>query len=217
MKKVALLLAGCGVYDGSEIYESVLTMLSLENHDASYQCFAPDIEQMHVINHLSGEVAEGERRNVLVESARLARGRVKNLNEANIADFDAVIVPGGFGVAKNLSDFAVNGAEMNVLPEVLSFIQAMHGAAKPVGLICIAPTMAARIFGSGVKCTIGSDADTAAAITAMGGNHQVCAVDEVCIDKDMKLVTTPAYMVAGSIAEAARGINRCVREVLSLA
>ncbi|WP_373091851.1 isoprenoid biosynthesis glyoxalase ElbB [Zhongshania sp.] len=217
MKKVALLLAGCGVYDGSEIYESVLTMLSLENHDASYQCFAPDIEQMHVINHLSGEVAEGECRNVLVESARLARGRVKNLNEASIADFDAVIVPGGFGVAKNLSDFAVNGTDMSVLPEVLSFIQAMHGAAKPVGLICIAPTMAVRIFGSGVKCTIGCDADTAAAITAMGGNHQVCAVDEVCIDKDMKLVTTPAYMVAGSIAEAARGINRCVREVLSLA
>ncbi len=217
MKNVALILAGCGVYDGSEIYESVLTMLSLENHEASYQCFAPDLEQMHVVNHLSGEVAEGERRNVLVESARLARGRIKNLSEARVADFDAVIVPGGFGVAKNLSDFAVKGAEMCVQPEVLNFIQAVHKANKPVGLICIAPTMAAKIFGPGVKCTIGSDVDTSAAITAMGGNHQACAVDEVCIDEDLKLVTTPAYMLAGSIAEAARGINRCVREVLNMA
>ncbi len=217
MKNVALILAGCGVYDGSEIYESVLTMLSLENHEASYQCFAPDLEQMHVVNHLSGEVAEGERRNVLVESARLARGRIKNLSEASAADFDAVIVPGGFGVAKNLSDFAVKGAEMCVQPEVLNFIQAVHKANKPVGLICIAPTMAAKIFGAGVKCTIGSDVDTSAAITAMGGNHQACAVDEVCIDEDLKLVTTPAYMLAGSIAEAARGINRCVREVLNMA
>ena len=217
MKKVALILAGCGVYDGSEIYESVLAMLSLENHEASYQCFAPDIEQMHVINHLSGEVAQGESRNVLVESARLARGRVKNLSDAKVADFDAVIVPGGFGVAKNLSDFAVKGAEMSVLPEVLHFIQAMHQAAKPVGLICIAPTMAAKIFGPGVKCTIGNDEDTAAAMTAMGASHQARAVEEVCIDEVMKLVTTPAYMLAGSIAEAARGINRCVREVLNLA
>ncbi len=217
MKNVALILAGCGVYDGSEIYESVLTMLSLENHEAGYQCFAPDLEQMHVVNHLSGEVAEGERRNVLVESARLARGRIKNLSEARVADFDAVIVPGGFGVAKNLSDFAVKGAEMCVQPEVLNFIQAVHKANKPVGLICIAPTMAAKIFGPGVKCTIGSDVDTSAAITAMGGNHQACAVDEVCIDEDLKLVTTPAYMLAGSIAEAARGINRCVREVLNMA
>lgn len=217
MKKVALILAGCGVYDGSEIYESVLTMLSLENHDASYQCFAPDIDQLHVVNHLSGEVVEGERRNVLVESARLARGRVKDLSEAKVADFDALIVPGGFGVAKNLSDFAVKGADMNVQPEVLSFIRAVHAAAKPVGLICIAPTMAAKIFGPGVKCTIGSDADTAAAITAMGGSHQACAVEEVCIDEGNKLVTTPAYMLAGSIAEAARGINRCVREVLNMA
>ncbi|MBQ0794769.1 isoprenoid biosynthesis glyoxalase ElbB [Zhongshania sp.] len=217
MKKVALILSGCGVYDGSEIYESVLTMLSLENHGASYQCFAPNIEQLHVINHLVGEVAEGESRNVLVEAARLARGEVKDLADALPADFDAVIVPGGFGAAKNLSDFAVNGADMTVQKDVLQFVQAMHKAGKPTGLICIAPTMAARIFGDGVKCTVGSDADVAAAINNMGGLHQNCLVDEVCIDETMKLVTTPAYMLAGSIAEAAKGINRCVREVLNMA
>ncbi|MFT6551030.1 MAG: enhancing lycopene biosynthesis protein 2 [Zhongshania marina] len=217
MKKVALILSGCGVYDGSEIYESVLTMLSLENHGASYQCFAPNIEQLHVINHLAGEVAEGESRNVLVESARLARGEVKDLAQAQAADFDAVIVPGGFGAAKNLSDFAVNGAQMSVQKDVLQFVQAMHKAGKPTGLICIAPTMAARIFGDGVKCTVGNDADVATAINNMGALHQTCLVDEVCIDEAMKLVTTPAYMLAGSIAEAAKGINRCVREVLNMA
>lgn len=217
MKKVALILSGCGVYDGSEIYESVLTMLSLENHGASYQCFAPNIEQLHVINHLAGEVAEGESRNVLVESARLARGEVKDLAQAQAADFDAVIVPGGFGAAKNLSDFAVNGAQMSVQKDVLQFVQAMHRAGKPTGLICIAPTMAARIFGDGVKCTVGNDADVATAINNMGALHQTCLVDEVCIDEAMKLVTTPAYMLAGSIAEAAKGINRCVREVLNMA
>lgn len=217
MKKVALILSGCGVYDGSEIYESVLTMLSLENHGASYQCFAPNVEQLHVINHLVGEVAEGESRNVLVEAARLARGEVKDLADAQAADFDAVIVPGGFGAAKNLSDFAVNGAAMSVQEDVLQFVRAMHKAGKPTGLICIAPTMAARIFGDGVKCTVGNDADVAAAINSMGGFHQACAVDEVCIDEKMKLVTTPAYMLAASIAEAAKGINRCVREVLNMA
>ncbi|WP_269620170.1 isoprenoid biosynthesis glyoxalase ElbB [Zhongshania sp. BJYM1] len=217
MKKVALILSGCGVYDGSEIYESVLTMLSLENHGASYQCFAPNIDQLHVINHLKGEVAEGESRNVLVEAARLARGEVKDLADANAADFDAVIVPGGFGAAKNLSDFAVNGAEMSVQKDVLAFVQAMNKAGKPTGLICIAPTMAARIFGEGVHCTVGNDAEVAGAINTMGGIHQDCAVDEVCVDEAMKLVTTPAYMLAGSIAEAAKGINRCVREVLNMA
>jgi enhancing lycopene biosynthesis protein 2 len=217
MKKVALILSGCGVYDGSEIYETVLTMLSLENHSAMFQCFAPDIEQLHVINHLTGEVVEGERRNVLVEAARLARGEIKNLDQAKVDDFDAVIVPGGFGAAKNLSDFAVKGADMTVLPQVLDFLQGMHKASKPVGLICIAPTMAAAIFGDGIKCTVGNDPDVSAAITAMGGVHQGCTVEEACIDEAHKLVTTPAYMLAGSIAEAAKGINRCVREVLNMA
>jgi enhancing lycopene biosynthesis protein 2 len=216
MTNVAVVLCGSGVYDGSEIYESVLTFLALEENNVSYQCFAPNIPQMHVINHYTGEVAEGETRNVLVEASRLARGNCKDLSEARVEDFDALIVPGGFGAAKNLSDFAVKGADMTVLPEFLAFAQGMHKAGKPVALVCIAPTMAARIFGAGVACTVGNDAEVAAAIDAMGGKHQACPADEACVDRVNKLVTTPAYMLAGSISEAGKGIRRCVAELLGM-
>ena len=216
-KKVAVVLCGCGVFDGSEIYESVITLLRLDQRGAEVQCFAPDIDQMHVVNHLTGEVAEGESRNVLVEAARLARGQVKDLAEANAEDFDAVIVPGGFGAAKNLSDFAVKGADLTVNEGFKAFIQAMHAAGKPVGLVCIAPAMSGVLFGEGVCCTIGNDADTAVALESTGATHQSCAVDEICVDEANKLVTTPAYMLAESIGQAAGGINKLVDRVLELA
>ncbi len=216
MTKVAVVLAGCGVYDGAEINEAVLTLLALEQQGAEYQCFAPDMEQLHVINHLTGEVAEGERRNVLVEAARIARGNILPLTEADAETYDALLVPGGFGAAKNLSDFAVAGPEMQVQPDFLKFAQAMHKADKPVGLICIAPAMAAAIFGEGVRCTIGNDPETAAAIEAMGGVHLECPVREARVDEDNKLVTTPAYMLAGNLSEAAAGISECVKSVLAL-
>lgn len=214
---VAVILAGCGVFDGSEIYESTLTLLFLDRAGARYQCFAPDMDQHHVINHLTGEPMAGERRNVLVEAARLARGEIKPLSEAAAADFDALIIPGGFGVAKNLSDFALNGAQMTVLPALQDVVAGFRAAGKPVGLMCIAPVMAAQLFGQGVQCTIGKDADTAAAVTAMGAVHHECAVGNVVIDGERKLVTTPAYMLADGIADAARGIERLVDEVLQLA
>lgn len=217
MKKIAVILSGCGVYDGAEIYESVLTLLRIEQNDASYQCMAPDIDQLHVINHLKGEVAEGERRNVLIEAARLARGDIIDLASADAADYDALIIPGGFGAAKNLSDFAVNGSDCGVNAEVKRFTQAIHAAAKPVGLICIAPAMTPLLFGEGATCTIGNDADTAAAIEAMGGQHRNACVDEIVVDAERKLVSTPAYMLAGSISEAASGINKLVDEVIALA
>ncbi len=216
-KRVAVVLSGCGVYDGSEIYESVITLLRLDQAGAKVQCFAPDISQLHVINHATGDVVEGETRNVLVESARLARGNIKELGEAAEADFDAVILPGGFGAAKNLSDFALKGAHVSVNPSLVAFIQAMHKAGKPVGLICIAPAMTGVLFGAGAVCTIGNDQGTAAAIEATGAIHQNCAVDEVCIDQANKLVTTPAYMLAGSLSEAANGINKLVDTVLAMA
>lgn len=216
-KKVAVVLSGCGVYDGSEIYESVITLLRLDQQGAQVQCFAPNIEQMHVINHATGEVAEGERRNVLTEAARLARGEIKDLAEAKAEDFDALVVPGGFGAAKNLCDFAVKGADLTVNPQFLAFAQAFHKSGKPVGLVCIAPTMSAAIFGEGVECTIGKDADTAGAIVATGGVHKECEVDDICEDSTRKLVTTPAYMLAGRISEAAAGINKLVDRVLELA
>ncbi|MCC7517079.1 MAG: isoprenoid biosynthesis glyoxalase ElbB [Pseudomonadales bacterium] len=216
-KRVAVVLSGCGVYDGTEIHEAVLTLLSLSQAGAQVQCFAPDILQMHVVNHLTGEVAVNETRLVLVEAARIARGNIKPVSAANIDDFDALIVPGGFGAAKNLCDFAVSGAAMTVQTDFLHFAQAMHKAGKPIGLICIAPTMAAAICGAGVRATIGNDAETAAAMQAMGAEHCACTVRETCVDRENKLVTTPAYMLAHSIAEAASGIHKLVDEVLALA
>ncbi|SIS41948.1 Enhancing lycopene biosynthesis protein 2 [Neptunomonas antarctica] len=217
MKKIAVILSGCGVYDGSEIYESVLTLLRIQQQGAHYQCMAPDIEQMHVINHLTGDVVAGESRNVLVEAARLARGEIIDLATANPDDYDALIIPGGSGAAKNLSTFAVKGAECQVNQDVKTFTQAMHRAGKPVGLICIAPTMTPLIFGDGALCTIGSDKHTASAIEAMGGKHQDCAVNGIVIDQERNIISTPAYMLAGSITEAASGINNLVDAVLQRA
>jgi enhancing lycopene biosynthesis protein 2 len=217
MSKVAVVLAGCGFYDGAEINEAVLTLLCLEQQGATYQCFAPNVQQMHVINHLTGQVAEGESRNVLVEAARIARGRIKDVREARVDEFDALLVPGGFGAAKNLSNFAVAGAAMVVQPDFLTLARAFHQKGKPIGLICIAPVMAAAICGEGARCTIGNDAGTAAAIEAMGAEHLSCPVSEARVDTEHKLVTTPAYMLAGGVAEAYSGISECVKEVLALA
>lgn len=215
-KNIAVVLSGCGVFDGAEIYESVLTLLRLHQAGAKVQCFAPDVEQMHVVNHLTGEVAEGESRNVLVEAARIARGEIKALSKANSTDFDALIVPGGFGAAKNLCNFAAMGAEMSVQEDFLALAKSFAAEGKPVGLICIAPVMAAAIYGEGVECTIGNDAETAAAIAAMDANHCPCAVDDIHIDNENKLVTTPAYMLAENIGQAAAGINKLVDTVLAM-
>ncbi|WP_207060681.1 isoprenoid biosynthesis glyoxalase ElbB [Motiliproteus sp. SC1-56] len=217
MKKVAVILAGCGVFDGSEIYETVMTLYQLEQQGACYQCMAPNVEQHHVIDHRSGEPMADERRNVLTESARLARGEIIDLAEAKPDEYDALIIPGGFGAAKNLSDFALKGAECRVNEQVLAFVQAIHQAGKPVGLVCIAPALAPRLFGEDVICTIGEDENVAEAITAMGGRHRPARVDEVVIDPERNLVTTPAYMLANSISEAAEGITCLVGEVLARA
>jgi len=194
MTKVAVILSGAGVFDGSEIYESVITLLRLDQRGVDVQCFAPDMPQLHVLNHLTGEEMD-ESRNVLIEAARICRGDIKNLEQANFEEFDALIIPGGFGAAKNLSDFAVNGANAAVQKDVLHFSQAMFNAKKPVGLVCIAPAMAPLIFGDKVHFTIGNDVDTAKTIESMGGCHDNCAVEEIIVDVDYKLVTTPAYLL----------------------
>jgi len=214
-KKVAVILSGCGVFDGAEIHESVITLLRLDQRGAQVQCFAPNIAQMHVINHLTGEEMP-ESRNVLVESARIARGEIKDLREADAKDFDALIVPGGFGSAKNLSNFAVEGTGCTVHPDVLALAEAFAEAGKPVGLICISPALAAKIYGPGVVCTIGNDAGTSAAIVKMGGTHEECDVHDIVEDTQRKLVSTPAYMLAKSISEAAGGIYKLVDRVLEL-
>jgi len=214
-KKIAVILSGCGVYDGAEIHESVITLLRLDQRGAQVQCFAPDIAQLHVIDHLTGEEMP-ESRNVLVESARIARGEVKDIREANADEFDALIVPGGFGAAKNLSNFAVEGAGCSVNPQVLELAEAFAEAGKPVGLICISPALAAKIYGPGVTCTIGNDTDTAAALDKMGATHQECSVEDIVEDTARKLVSTPAYMLGKSISEVASGINKLVDRVLEL-
>lgn len=216
-KKIAVILAGCGVYDGSEIYEGTLTLLALDQAGVQYQCMAPNIEQMHVINHLTGEEASGETRNVLVEAARLARGEIIDLADANPSDYDALIFPGGFGVAKNLSTFAVDGSNMKINQQVAGFANAIHEQGKPVGLICISPTMVPLLFGEGTECTIGDDADVAAAIETMGGKHVACSVEHCHVDQAKKIVTTPAYMKAERISQAAAGINDLVKTVLAMA
>ena len=215
--KVAILLAGSGVYDGSEIYEATLTQLYLDQADVAYQCIAPNISQAHVINHAQGDVAEGESRNVLVESARLCRGNILDLADAQVADYDALIVPGGFGVAKNLCDFAFKGAELSIVPEVKTFIQAFHQAGKVIGLECIAPVMTAAIFGAGTRCTIGQNPDIAAAVTATGAEHVPASVHDIVVDDAKKLVTTPAYNEATRIRDAAIGIEKLVNKVIELA
>jgi enhancing lycopene biosynthesis protein 2 len=216
-KKVAVILAGCGVFDGSEIYEATLVQLCLDNAGAEYQCMAPNVDQMHVLNHITGEEMP-QTRNVLVEAARLCRGNIVDLAQANPDDYDAVIVPGGFGVAKNLSSFAVDGTDMTINDAFMTFVQGMNQQGKPVGLVCIAPALAPKLFGEGVTCTLGSnDDDAAKAVVAMGGEHVDCAVDDINIDEQRKLVTTPAYMLAGRISEAAAGITKLVDAVLQRA
>lgn len=215
-KKVAVVLAGCGVFDGAEIHESVLTLLRLDQLGAEVTCLAPNIDQMHVVNHLTGEPAEKEVRNVLVEAARIARGDIKDIAAVNAEDFDAVIVPGGFGAAKNLCTFAVDGPAMKVNPEFEAFIKAARSAGKTIGLMCIAPAMSAKLFAADVVCTIGNDAETAAAVEQSGAKHENCSVENIVIDEANKLVTTPAYMLASSISEAALGINALVEKVIEL-
>ena len=216
-KKVAVILSGCGVFDGAEIFEATIVQLRLDEAGVEFQCMAPNVNQMHVLNHITGEEMQ-ETRNVLVESARLCRGNIIDLAAAKAEDYDAVIVPGGFGVAKNLSSFAVDGTGMSVNEDLVSFVQAMHQQGKPVGLVCIAPALAPKLFGEGVKCTLGNNEDDAAkAVVAMGGAHEQCAVDEISIDEERKLVTIPAYMLAGRISEASAGITKLVEAVLARA
>jgi enhancing lycopene biosynthesis protein 2 len=218
MKKIGLLLSGCGVNDGSEIHESVISMLALDRAGVETVIMAPNIDQMHVVNHYTGQEMD-EFRNVLVESSRIARGNIKDMAEVTGNDLDALIIPGGFGVAKNLCDYAMTGPDCSINPDVYRLVSEVHLLEKPIGAICIAPVMMAKIFGEqdeSAEMTIGSDALTSKDINTMGSKHIKCSVSEMIIDKDKKLVTTPAYMEAKSIKEAAEGIEKLVTQILSM-
>lgn len=218
MKKVAVVLAGCGVFDGAEIYESTLTLLNLDRLDIPYQCLAPNIPQMHVVNHLTGQVAEGETRNVLVEAARIARGEILDLAQVKAADYSAVIFPGGFGAAKNLCDFAVKGPDCEVNPEVERLITEALAAQLPLGFICIAPAIMGKVAqkaGLQTTLTLGTGPDWAEKMQAMGTDHLSCPVREVAIDETHRIISTPAYMEAGRISEAADGIEKLVATLVN--
>ncbi|WP_391529857.1 isoprenoid biosynthesis glyoxalase ElbB [Photorhabdus akhurstii] len=215
MKSVAVVLSGCGVFDGSEIHESVLTMLSLDRLGVKTSFFAPDVPQLHVINHINGKEI-GEERNILQESARISRGKIKPLSQANADEFDALIIPGGFGVAKNLCDFAVKTVDCEINKDLLSLVRAMHKQHKPMGFMCIAPVMLPKLLNKPVKLTVGNDPETVAQVEAMGGVHIVCEVNDVVVDLENKIVTTPAYMLAESISQAEVGIDKLVRKVLEM-
>lgn len=213
-KKFAVVLAGSGVYDGSEIHEATLALYAISKNGGEYQIFAPNIDQYHVINHITGEEMP-EKRNVLVEAARIARGNIKDLKEFDANNYDAILFPGGFGVAKNLCTFAFKGPDCDVNTEVETALKAMHEAGKPIGALCIAPALIAKILGK-VEVTIGHDAGTAEAITSLGATHINTSHSEIVFDKENKIVTTPCYMLDATIAQIGEGAENVVKTIMAL-
>ena len=216
--RVGVVLSGCGVFDGAEIHEAVLTLYALDRAGADVTVMAPNGDQMHVIDHGQGAPAEGETRNILTESARIARGEIVDIATISADDLDALIFPGGFGAAKNLCTFAVDGPGCQVNGEVDRLVKEMVTAKKPQGFICIAPAIAAKVLGElNPKLTIGNCPDTSAGLSALGATHVDCAVDDIVTDDANKIVSTPAYMLGPSIAHVAKGIDKLVSQVLALA
>jgi len=215
--KIGVLLHGCGVFDGTEIHEAVLTLLSLDRAGAEAVCMAPDKDQMHVINHITGQPSGT--RNVLEESARIARGNVKNIKSVSVDDIDGLIIPGGFGAAKNLCDFAIKGENCTVDPVIEDFIKKVHDKRKPIGAICIAPALVAKILGKDekIRVTIGTDKATGEKLNKMGAEHIECAVNDFVVDEKYRIVSTPAYMLGAGIKDIAEGIDGLVKAVIELA
>lgn len=212
MKKFAVILAGSGVYDGAEIHEATFTLYAIAKYGSSYDIFAPDIEQHHVINHLTGEVTD-EKRNVLVEAARIARGNIKPTSQLKVENYDAIIFPGGFGVAKNLSTFAFDGVNCKVNTEIENLIREFHKAEKPIGALCISPVVIAKVLGN-IEVTIGQDTGTANVVQVFGATHKKTNHGEVVIDSKNKVFTTPCYMLDATIVQIAEGAENVVKAML---
>lgn len=214
--RIAVILSGCGVYDGAEIHEAVLTLLAIDRAGAHAVCFAPDVPQAHVIDHRTG-TETGETRNVLTEAARIARGRIADLATFDAAEVDALILPGGFGAAKNLSSFAFDGPGCTVNADVEKAIAAMRAADKPIGALCIAPAILAKLLGGQrVNLTIGSDAGTVEALETLGARHTVTTHGEIVVDRGLKVVTSPCYMLDAGIAQIADGAANTVNALIDL-
>lgn len=215
--KIAIILSGCGVFDGSEIHEATCTMLNIDKQGAEYQCFAPNETQSKVVNHFTHKIEENSERNILVEAARIARGNIKDIRDFNIIDFDAVIFPGGSGAVTNLCNFASKGCACEVNPEVVRVINDCYESQMPIGAICIAPALIAHVLGQHkIVVTIGNDKQVASVIEENGAIHKECKADEIAVDEKHKIVTTPAYMLAKSIKEVDNGIAKLVAEIIRL-
>jgi enhancing lycopene biosynthesis protein 2 len=218
-KTVGVLLSGCGVIDGSEIHEAVSILIALDKRGANIVCIAPNITQAETVSHLTRKPAQPAR-NVLEESARIARGKIRDLATVKASELDALVLPGGFGAAKNLCNFASKGAQATVNDQVKRLLVEMHGAKKPVGLACIAPVIAAKVFGEmGLKpkVSIGTDKGTADAINSMGAEHQNTGPTDVCVDETNRLVTTPCYMNDVGPWTVFQGADKMVEAVMRLA
>lgn len=214
--KFAIILSGCGRADGSEIHEATCAMLAIDCVNCSYQCFAPDMPQAAVINHLTGKKTD-ETRNVLVEAARIARGDIKDIKTFCADEFDAVVFPGGIGAVINWCDFAESGVSCNVEASVRKVIWDSYKKGLVIGAMCIAPVVIAKVLGSeGVHVTIGNDQNVANSITRTGAVHEECNSVEVCVDSLHKVVTTPAYMLASSIKEVCEGADNMIKAMLRL-
>jgi enhancing lycopene biosynthesis protein 2 len=224
MKKVAVILSGCGVYDGSEIHESVSVFLAMSQLGVDVECYAPDIKQHHVVNHLTGE-EESESRSVLAESARIARGKVTPLADFNIHPFHALVLIGGFGAAKNLTTWAFDGPESEINEEVKCCVKAFHEAKKPILALCVAPVVLAKsLEDESVTISLGSTKLPAnydiesfnAGVESLGLKTKNCAIDDICVDNDHKIITTPCYMMEGSLAQMYKGIYKGCEKLIKL-
>ena len=213
-KTIAVILSGCGHQDGAEIHEAALTLLAIHKHGAEYQCFAPNIPQHHVLNHITGEEMD-EQRNVLIESARIARGNILDLAEYNADIMDGLVIPGGFGAAKNLCTYAFDGSDCIVNSDVEKAVNAMHALEKPMGALCIAPVILARVL-KNIKVSIGQDEATAENLTRMGARHTTTWQGEIAIDQHNKIVTTPCYMLASRVDQIAMGADKLIQAMLTL-
>lgn len=213
--KFGVILSGCGVFDGAEVYESVLTLLAIDRAGGEALIYAPNINQRQTINHQTGSESEGETRNVMVEAARIARGPVRDLASFSADDVDILIMPGGFGAAKNLSTFAFDGPDCTVNEDVAAAVKAVRAAGKPIGALCIAPVILAKVFGEG-ELTIGQAADVSGAIEAMGATHKITSHGEVIVDHNLSVVTSPCYMLDSTVSQIAAGTENAVKALIEL-
>lgn len=212
--KIAVVLAGCGNQDGSEIRESSLTLWAIHRNGADYQCFAPDMPQHHVLNFINGQEMD-EQRNVLVESARIARGNIRDLAEFNPDEFDAIIFPGGAGAIKNLSSYAFDGPACHVREDVVRAVKGMAARRKPIGALCIAPVLLARILGE-VELTVGSCPKTGASLQQMGAVVKTTVSGQVCIDRRAKVVSAPCYMLDARDDQVGEEAEKVVAALLEM-